>query len=268
MKHSIESADDLRASNALLKLKLELEHGMELHNTSELPPDVENQWLQNIYDFEKQFQESGKTSVYNLVGRPAFTPLELLTMEELPMAILEMTDHLREHGICLDFCCEYDDTLIYRFITTEFFAHEMDMAMLECGTWYFTYEDFHPNHDYDLRRFSNRFISSVVSKASSEFETFVFADTISLHDTPYSRSGISCLISFFQDLHAAIQLEIFTIQNVHIDLENEKGVVRGDIVYIATNHQKQAERIEGPVMLHFEICSGYWEIVKIEVPGL
>ena len=144
----------------------------------------------------------------------------------------------------------------------------MDMVMLEGGAWYFTYEDFHPNHDYDLRRFSNQFVNSVVSKTWSEFEAFVLADTVSLHDTPYSRSGISCLISFFQDLHAAIQLEIFTIQNVHIDLENEKGVVRGDLTYSATLHQKEAERIEGPVILHFEICSGYWEIVKIEVPGL
>ncbi len=268
MKHFTDPEDDLRASNALLKLKLELEHGMQMHDTSELPPGVENQWLQNVYEFERQYKDQGRISVYDYVNRPAFTPFELLTTEELPMAILEMTDHLRANGVCLDFCCDYEDAVIYRFITTEFFAHEIDMVMVKGGAWYFTYEEFHPNHDYDLRRFSNQFINGVVSKTWSEFETFVLADTVSLHNTPYSRSGISCLIAFFQEIHSTIELEQFTIHNVSIDPENKKGVVRGDLTYRATLCQKETEQIEGPVILHFEAGTFDWDIVQIEIPGL
>lgn len=262
------SDDDLRASNAVLKLKLELEHGMQMHDTDSLPPAIENQWLQNVYKFEKQYKDAGRISVYDFVGRPAVTPYESLTPEELPMAITEMIDHLRANGICLDFCCDYEEAVIYRFITTEFFAHEMDNLILEGGAHCFTYEEFHPNHDHDLRRLSNNFINSVVSKKWNEFETFVLGDAVSFHEKPYTRTGISSIIAFFQDLHSTIELGQFTIQNVHMDFENKKGVVRGDLSYNATLQGMEPRRIEGPCILHFEIGPLDWDIVEFDIPGL
>lgn len=263
-----DSDDEIRASNAVLKLKLELEHRMHMHDTDELPPAIENQWLQNVYKFESQYKDAGRISVYDFVGRPAVTPYESLLQGELPLAITEMIDHLRAHGICLEFCCDYEDAVIYRFITTEFFVHEMDNIMLEGGAHFFTYEDFHPNHDYDLRRFSNNFINSVFSKKWNEFETFVLGDAVSFHEKPYSSAGISSIIAFFQDLHSTIELEQFTIQNVSIDTENKKAAVRGDLIYRATRCQKETEQIEGPVILHFEMGLFDWDIVQFEVPGL
>ncbi len=268
MKHSIESDDDLRASNALLKLKLELEHGMQMHDTTELPPDVENQWLQNIYEFERQYKDAVQISVWEFIGRPDFVKWESLTEDQLREAIEDLMNRMEQKGVQLDFLCQYDDRIVYRFITEEFFKHEMDNIVMRDGFHGFIYEEFHPNHDYDLRRFSNHFINGVVSKTWSEFEMFVLADTVSLHNTPYSRSGISCLIEFFQDIHSTIELEQFTIHNVSIDLENKKGVVRGDLTYRATLFQKETEQIEGPVILHFEHGQLDWDIVQIEVPGL
>ena len=43
--------EELKADNELLKIKLELEHGMQ-HSDSNLPPEIENQWLNNIYNYE------------------------------------------------------------------------------------------------------------------------------------------------------------------------------------------------------------------------
>lgn len=263
-----DSDDEIRASNAVLKLKLELEHHMHIHDTDELPPAIENQWLQNVYKFESQYKERGRISVYDFVGRPAVTPYESLTPEELPFAITEMIDHLRAHGICLEFCYDYEDAVIYRFITTEFFAFEMDNIILEAGAHCFIYEEFHPNHDHDLRRVSNNFINSVVSKKWNEFEAFVLGDAVSFHKKPYSSVGISSIIAFFQDLHSTIELEEFTIQNVSIDLENKIAAVRGDLTYRATRCQKETEQIEGPVILHFEMGQFDWDIVQFEVPGL
>ncbi len=262
------SEDDLRASNAVLKLKLELEYGMQMHDTDDLPPAIENQWLQNVYKFERLYKDAGQISVYDFVGRPAVTPYESLTPEELPMAITELIDHLRANGICLDFCCDYEDAVIYRFITTEFFAHEIDNIILEGGARCFTYEEFHPNHDHDLRRLSNNFIKSVVSQKWNEFETFVLADAVSFHEKLYTRTGISSIIAFFQDLHSTIELEQFTIQNVRVDEENKKGVVKGDLTYKASLNRKEPESIEGPCILHFELGHLDWDIVQFEIPGL
>lgn len=42
------------AENNLLKLKLGMEHGMqEIGDTHGLSPEVENQWLKQVYSFEQ-----------------------------------------------------------------------------------------------------------------------------------------------------------------------------------------------------------------------
>lgn len=262
------SENDLRASNAILRLKLELEYGMLLHSIPELPPAVENQWLQNIYEFEKQYVTAGKISVYNFVGKPAFTAFELLTPDELPMAITEMIDHLRANGICLYFQGDYDDTLIYRFIINEFFLHEIDNVVLDGGAHCFTYEEFHPNHDHDLRRFSTNFIKGVIGKKWNDVETYVLGDTVSFHDKPHTRGEISSIIILLQELYTDLELEQFIIQNVFLDPENKKGVVRGDLVYSATLPPDGPRRIEGPFIIHFEVGPLDWDIVQFEIPGL
>ena len=43
--------DELRAENEVLKLKLKLEYGMDIHEKSSLPPAIENKWLSNMVQF-------------------------------------------------------------------------------------------------------------------------------------------------------------------------------------------------------------------------
>jgi len=260
--------DELRAQNAVLKLKLEMEHGMEMSDTSELPPEIENQWLRNIQAFEEQFERNESISVFEFIGNPSFTPLESLTSDQLPGAIAELMGLLEENGIVLEFCCDYDDEVVYRFITTEFFPYEIDNIRMEGGAHVFSYEEFHPNHEYDLRRTSANFIMRVLSKEWSEYDIYFLSDSVTFHSKTFTRSGMSSIISFFQCCHSDLALEQFSIQNVHVDLENRKAVVRGDIVYCATHPGMKTEVVEGPCIIHFMLGNLDWEIVQFDIPGL
>jgi hypothetical protein len=67
--------ENLRTENEFLKLKLMLEHGgqfgeMEEDSNTELPPEIENQFLNNVLAFEKQFSEHKVIKVYDKIGRP------------------------------------------------------------------------------------------------------------------------------------------------------------------------------------------------------
>ena len=49
--------EQVKAENEILKLKLELEYGMNQSDTSALSAETENQWLNYIYNFEQQSKD-------------------------------------------------------------------------------------------------------------------------------------------------------------------------------------------------------------------
>jgi len=82
--------EQLKAENALLKLKLELEHGMKQSDTSSLSAELENSWLTNIYNFEQQFKTAKRVKVYDAIGRPVFRRLEELSSAEVSEALKQI----------------------------------------------------------------------------------------------------------------------------------------------------------------------------------
>ncbi len=49
------TADELEAENALLRLKLEMEFGMLMDESSNLDPKMANIWLKSVYAFEQSY---------------------------------------------------------------------------------------------------------------------------------------------------------------------------------------------------------------------
>src|SRR6266850_4078323 len=102
------AVDELKAENELLKLKLELEYGMEGNDTSVLQPAIENEWLNHIYSFEKQYKDAGRIKVYDFLGRPAFKKAEELKPEEIGAELDRIQSVMEEKKMTLDCSCDYD----------------------------------------------------------------------------------------------------------------------------------------------------------------
>ena len=75
--------DGLEAENNLLKIKLQLEHGMRMDHVTELDPEIENQWLKSVYAFEQQYKDAKTIKLYDYIGQPPFRKWDSLTREEL-----------------------------------------------------------------------------------------------------------------------------------------------------------------------------------------
>src|SRR6185295_10150780 len=65
--------ENLRVENEFLKMKIMLEHGgqfgeLEEDGNTDLPPEIENQFLNNVLAFEKQFSEHKVVKVYDKIG--------------------------------------------------------------------------------------------------------------------------------------------------------------------------------------------------------
>src|ERR1017187_2494456 len=90
--------EKLHAENELLKLKLQAEFGMENMDSS-LNSGMENEWLKNIYNFEKQYSENKRIKIFDFIGRPAFRKVEDMNKKEISQELQRITELMQSNGI-------------------------------------------------------------------------------------------------------------------------------------------------------------------------
>lgn len=258
--------DLLRAENAVLKLKLETEHHMQGSKTENLPPEVENEWLKHIYEFEQQFRRNKQMPLYDFIGRPRFDTVDRLSPVEIPGELARLQCILGENGIELDTLCEYDDDVIYRFITEELFQHTVDDIRIPGMTTHFIYEEFHPNHDYDLRKRATEFVTRLLKrKWDSEFDEFSLAEELTLFGVRHSREEAASLLMSFQASRRAFRRKSLNIHHVSFDLEQKSAVVTGHLAY-GVKSVDASERYEGDFRFEFMYDGECWRFSLIEMP--
>ena len=272
MKNSPEDAldpiEDLMASNEIMKLKLELEHSMVMSESCELSPETENLWLNYVYDFEKSHKKCGRTKVFDLMGRPTFAKYDSLNNSQIRRELSGLRTLMAEKNIALDCLCEYDDVAIYRFITEELFEFEMDSFIMEGMVRHFIYEEFHPNHDHDLRRYATRFIESILSRRwNEEYDQLMLTDQISFQGSDYAPAKISSIVLAFQEAHILIVVEKIEIERVTSDIANDRGTVEAHLAYIVHPREGKKRLFEGKCTIHFVYENDDWSISAFELPG-
>lgn len=144
--------ESLRADNQMKLLKLELDHNVmfEGFGDDESPQQI-GEFLDSIIALEEMHKNPQQKTVYDIIGRPPFQPETNLTDVEVSEALDVLMQQMNDHGVELGVLApnDYTDRIIYRFLTDELFSHETT----ELGggwTTNFTYEEFHPNHRYDI----------------------------------------------------------------------------------------------------------------------
>lgn len=256
--------EKLRAENELLKLKLQAEFGME-QMKNPLDDKMQNDWLNYIYNFEKQFAENKQVKLYDFINKPPYKKLVELTEEELTQELDAMIEILRANGINLDTICDYDEEVIYKFITEELFEHEMDGMRIEGMMHCFTYEEFHPNHDYDIRARADEFIDSLITKKWDHFmNTVILASEVYYNENLYEQEKFKPIIEAFQNEHLKLEINNWEINSVSFNMETETATLEGKIKY----ESKTASQIfEGNVKLEMQLEYDCWSVSKVVIPG-
>lgn len=272
MKNSVDEAmdpdDDLKASNELIKLKLELEHGMQLQDISALSPEMENQWLNQIYNFEKQHRDAPRIKLYDFIDRPTFLKLDSMKGGQVKKELKRLLFLLEEKDIALDCCCKYADSIIYQFLTEELFEHEMDSFSMAGMMHHFIYEEFHPNHDFDLRRYAKYFIDNIFNeKWNEQWSEHSLAESICFCGKEHTRASISLIIMTFQEAHTNLKVERSNIKNVTFDLNSNTGVVEVLLAYKAFTAQGAPRKMKGMSRIYFSRSYDWWNICGFKFPG-
>jgi len=264
----LNAEDKLKAENTMLKFKLGLEHGMQMHEGGDMSPEIENKWLKSVYEFEQQHKDAKPVKVYDHIGRPAFMKCDELSAVELGNERQRIQSIMAENGVELDCICEYDDATIYRFITEELFEHEMDDIRITGMTYHFIYEEFHPNHEHDLRRHTTMFVNSIFGRQwNAEFDGMIFERSVTFSGRQYSRAEMSSIVQAFQNTHSFFHMKAIDVNQVFIDGENLKADVRATLSVSGKRKFGGTVEYAGVCAFQYKRVNDYWSVTGFHIPG-
>jgi hypothetical protein len=266
-KFGEDAQEQLRIENEILRIKLQVELGgiiEDLGGNENIPIEVENMFLQNILDFEHQFEQAETLPILYILGNPTFKEANELNEFGLKSALNSFNKMMMEHHLQLNFNTEYSNRQKYTFITEEFLYHRIVDVKVDGLITHFSYEDFHPNHHNAIEDKAASFISHWFDRNFHEYNNEL-ADELML------QNGLiipkSTVIKKFDNIFAAYKSFDnceYAITNIEFEIDDEtlkgNGFAEGAIHHQATLENYEQIIVEGKFKLSMQWINGEWKI--------
>jgi hypothetical protein len=252
-----EELEKLRMENELKKMKLMLEHGaMFSDNPDKMPidPFIENQFLNNIEALERSYNRAERILVFDFINRPDFRKADNIPDYQIHTELDRLMNIMNENGIQLDTLCEVEEREIYRFVTEELFLHEVENmripGMMNC----FIYEEFHPNHEYDIRNYCFEGVEAFLNK-KEQYVTMHF--TKEATESKWFRN--------FRGAFSSFTIKHFEIKDILITGINASANFTIDFTGIIEG-SNQNQNFDGTGSAEFLFQYDYWYIQMLNLP--
>ena len=270
----LNEEEKLKAENEFLKMKLMLEKGASFSSMeaeSELSPQIENQFLNYIAEFEKQSQNQKYITVFDKIEKPThFKPVAEIPDGEIGTAWKQLSEYLNKYQISLDVCSPNISTgELYRFTTEELFKHKMDDMNIPGMMHGFIYDEFHPDPVYDNTKAATEdCINYILEKRPIEWTHHFRKENLRLNQ------HFLLTIDQFKDIVnqfklAYDDLEINEIASSHCVVDDKDSLVSGTYKVTATV-VKETIILSGQWKVIFELDKelGYWNIAEVNIEGI
>lgn len=260
----------------LAKKELEKKYGASFSQIGKISPEVESEWLNHIEQFEQQFNKTQKISVWEYLDKPAFRKTDEIESEKMHLELQRLMNCMNEHNIVLDTLCEVDEKELYNFITEELFFHEIDNIQIKGMRTCFTYEEFHPNAEYDIRQSYDYFFRMTIAKMENiggEGYDMLYVDTDNYKDdrgeTLDGKKVIKC-INTFLDSFDYFEILSNEIKKIFINVDKTDAELTFLIQYKGCYHNSSEFALyEGNGCFRLKPSNyGGWDIYHINLPGL
>lgn len=199
-----DAADDVqRQLNAAKRQDLTDKYGAQFFNPEEetdLPPEVEGQWLDYVAAFEQQFENARQVTVREFVGNPVVRPLAEVPAAELETELDHLQNVLAEAEVYVDFIHEIAPAEAYRFIAEELLNETMDEVRIPGMEHHFIYEEFHPNDQAEAQMWAEEFMNALISEDPERLVAAV-ADELRVGNRALGKAQLPALITRFHQQH-------------------------------------------------------------------
>jgi hypothetical protein len=267
---------DKKIDIELKKKELAEKYGAYFGQTNNISPELESEWLNHIDQFEQQFNKAQKITVWEYLGRPTYRKAIDIESEKISDELQRLMDYMNEHNIVLDTLCQVDEKELYRFITEELFFHEIDnihiWGMMSC----FTYEEFHPNAEYDIRQSYDYFFRMTLAKmeniGGSGYD-LLYVDTDNYTDSKgkkLDKEKVIKSINTFLDSFDYFEVTSNKIKNIVINRDKTDATLSFEIEYKGCfNNSPEFIVYNGNGTFQLKPSEyGGWDIYYINLPGL
>ncbi|MDZ4711006.1 MAG: hypothetical protein SGI89_01620 [bacterium] len=119
----------------------EIEEMLEEEMPGELDEEDDEEFIQQVEEFEKDHSKVKMVSVYKKIGKPKFKETKKVDPKDLKAELRRLIVALDVHHIIVHSHGEYDDKEKYRFVTEEVFNEVIEDNNKQIT---FVYEDYHP----------------------------------------------------------------------------------------------------------------------------
>lgn len=271
-KH-MRDKENIKAENDFLKMKLMLENGASfgMGDCKELPAEIENEFLKNIIEFEKQFDEHKTIRVFDKIGKPThFKPAAGIPDEEVEKVWEDLSVRLGEYGISLDVCSHnISKRELYRFTIEELFEYEMDDMDIPGMMHGFIYDEFHPDPIYEnTKAATDECILYILQKDLMEWTHHFRKENLRLNQhTSLSEEELKTLVNRFK--LAYDDLEIKELNETECIVEEKESWVKGTYDVVACSG-KETYALAGNWKVVFEKDDewDYWYINNVQIEGI
>jgi hypothetical protein len=267
----LEKDEKLKAENDFMKMKLMLEQGASFGTGEgrELPAEGENEFLRNVMEFEKQFEENKTIKVFDKIGRPShFKPVAEIPDEEMEKAWEDLSDHLGEHGLSLDVCSpNISKRELYRFATEELFMHEMGDMNIPGMMHGFIYDEFYPDLVYDNSRLVEQDLFPDIFRKEDLFHEINYdKEDIVFNGKLYeTRESFIEMINRFKSLFDKIRLVKCTVTSCEV--KEKDCLVAGNYKATAKTGKDKMNYIGGFKVELILNDMDYWYFKNIQMEG-
>ena len=182
----------------------------------------------------------------------------------------ELEKLMEEKWIVVDYLVEYPIRLKYEFLTEELFLHESSMFSMPGMTTHYIYEEFHPNHEYDIRRYSEDFINDWAGQKFNEYSSEFGMKFISPGGVEIERDNVYQKFQWIFDSYQEFQDLEYKIETIQFTLAEDgsgTGWSEGFVSYNALQEDGETVHFEGSFKFEFLMKDTYWSIIYFTWPG-
>ena len=135
----------------------------------------------------------------------------------------------------------------------------------------YIYEEFHPNHAYDIEEQARKFIDAWFKQDSTAFE-HLLADKIPLNPQNLLAQGevIQRMQHVFDSFVSFENCE-YIIGQLSYDIDEEQGLAmafaEGAVRYDGIMENGESVHFEGPMKIYFALGGYYWDVMFFVMPG-
>jgi hypothetical protein len=256
----------------LQKLRMKAKFGSLFGGSSgSLPPEAELEWLKHIEKFEDVYGSEKRITVREILGDLVIEKPQGLAEDQLDKELHDLLDKMAERGIALDILCETPADVIFDFIINELLPYETDDMRGTGFTTHFTYEEFHPNAEYDIDHVVDDFVTGLCSIEFYDHIKYYLNDQVCDHkDVMISREEMMEKIKPFGEAFEKPNIKQWEVKKLEINDEKTEAEFDVDLKYTVKSKDTGKNTVFSGIASFLVVKDDldYWGIRKFSIPGL